>query len=108
MAKIDMTYGQLKALRDDILFQQNKSAFFYYFNKAKTDRFDNVNQMKLTVLKTRLDEFVTRYVKMNKDGQPETETRDGQLVYCFYSDEYRDKYLKELNHFLSLTISVEL
>lgn len=64
--------------------------------------------MALKVLESRLDEFVRKYVKLNADLQPETETKNGKQVYCFYSEEYRQKYLDALNNFFKQKISIDL
>jgi hypothetical protein len=108
MPRTQVTFGQLKALRDDILFLQNQSPAFYFFNTARVERFNSQNSMALKLLESRLDEFVKKYVKMDADLQPVTEEKDGRKVYCFYSDEYRENYLKALNNFLSQKISLDL
>lgn len=108
MPRTQLTYGQLQQLDDDITRLQNQSPAFYYFFQARVERFRNVNVMALKVLASRLDEFIKKYVKMDKDMQPVTEMKDGKLVYCFYSEEYREKYIKEINHFLSQKISVDI
>jgi len=108
MAKIQVNYGQLLALKTDIEHQQKVSAAFYFFNQSRIQKFYQLNQMALKVMQSRLDEFVTKYVMFDKDQQPVTEERDGQLVYKFYSEEYRQKYIDARNNFLSLKISIEL
>lgn len=108
MPKHQLNYGQLKALRDDILRLQNQSPAFYFFFLPKVERFNAVNSMALKVLESRLDEFVKKYVKFNKDLQPITEIKDGKEVYCFYSDEYKEKYLNALDTFFKQKISVEI
>lgn len=108
MPKTQVTYGQLLALRDDIIRQQKNSAAFYFFNKTKVDKFFAVNTMALKVMQSRLDEYVTKYVKFDRDGQPVKEERDGKEYYCFYSDDFKEKYQNAVNKFLSLKISIEL
>ena len=108
MPKTQVTYGQLLALRDDINRQQSNSAAFYFFNKTKIDLFFARNTMALKVLQSRMDEYVQKYVKFDADGQPVKEMRDGKEYYCFYSEEYRTKYLAAVNKFLDLKISIEI
>lgn len=108
MAKLQVTFGQLLALRDDILHQQRTSASFFYFNKTRVEKFFQLNTMALKVLQSRLDEFVQKYVMFDKDQQPITEEKEGRIVYKFYSDEYKEKYQQAVNNFLSGKISIEL
>lgn len=108
MARTQLTYGQLKALRDDIHRLNNQSPAFFYLFQEKVKRFNSQNSMALKVLESRMDEFIKKYVKIDKDLQPVTEMRDGQQVYCFYSEEYRESYLKAINNFLSQKISVDI
>lgn len=108
MPRFELTYGQLLALRDDIIRQQQTSAAFFYFNKSRVEKFFNQNQMALKVLKSRMDEYVKKYVKFDADAQPITEEKDGTLVYTFYSEESKEQYKKALNNFMALKISIEL
>lgn len=108
MPRTQLSFGQLKALRDDIFRLQNQSPAFYFFNLARVEKFNAQNSMALKVLESRLAEFVTKYVKLNADLQPETEMKDGVQLYCFYSEEYRQKYLGALNNFLSQKISIDI
>lgn len=108
MSKTQVTYGQLLALRDDINRQQSQSAAFHFFNKTRIDKFFALNSMALKVLQSRMDELVQKYVKFDKDGQPEKEVKDGKEYYCFYSEDYRAKYIEAVNKFLSLRISIEI
>ncbi len=108
MPRTQLTYNQLLALRDDILNQQRTSACFFYFNKPKVDRFFSQNHITLSVLKSRMDEFITKYVKFDKDKQPITEEKNGTLIYTFYSPEDEEAYKKALTHFLSLKISIDI
>lgn len=108
MARIQMTYQNLLALKNDIQFQQKHSPAFYYFNKSRVEKLFSLNKMAFSVLQSRLDELVKKYVKFDKDMQPIAEEKDGQLVYCFYSDESRQQYMDKLNQFLSQSISIEL
>lgn len=108
MSRITVTYGQLMALRNDIRKQQNESPAFYYFNKSRTDKFFSLNNMALKVLESRMDEFVKKYVKLDADMQPMTEDVDGQIVYQFYSPDYKEKYLNAVNKFLAIKISIDL
>ena len=89
MSKTQVTYGQLLALRDDILSKQRTSAAFFFFNKTRVDKFFSINTMALKVLQSRLDEYVKKYVMFDKDGQPMKEERDGKEYYRFYSDDYK-------------------
>ena len=108
MAKHTITYSQLLSLRNDIINQQKTSAAFFFFNMAKVERFFSENKFPLTVMDSRMDEFVKRYVRLDKDGQPVTEERDGILHYSFYSKEYEDNYKKAIGNFLSLKITIQL
>lgn len=108
MAKEQVTFGQLLALRDDILHQQNTSPAFFYFNKARVKKFFSLNTMALKVLQSRLDEMVKKYVMFDKEMQPITEEKDGQHIYKFYSEEGRQQFIEARNNFLNGKISIEL
>lgn len=108
MPKQQMTYGQLLALRDDILRLQSQSAAFFYLFKARVDKLFALNTMAFKILESRMDEFVKKYVKHDENNQPCTEQTDRSLLYVFNSDEEKEKYTKALNNFLSLKISIEL
>jgi hypothetical protein len=108
MPRIEMTYAKLDALNQDIERLQNQSPAFYYFFLVRVERFRNVNKMALAVIESRTQEFIKKYVKFDKDGEPITEIKDKQEVYCFYSEEGRENYLKAIRNFMSLKISVDL
>lgn len=108
MPRTQLTYGQLKALNDDISRLQNQSPAFFFFQGSMVEKFRNQNSMALKILESRTTEFINKYVMMDKDMQPMTEIKDGVKVYSFYSDEYRDNYLKALNNFLSQKISIDI
>lgn len=108
MSKIDATYNSLLSLRDDIDRLQNTSPAFYFFQRARCEKFAAQNSMHLKILKSRLDGYVTKYVQHDENQQPITEMRDGVKVYVFPSDAERKNYLDAVNAFLSLKISMEL
>lgn len=108
MAKHQVTYGQLKALCEDIMRQQNTSPSFFFFQKNRTERFFAQNTMAIKVLESRMNEFLKKYVKHDENQQPLTEEKDGGRVYSFESDEIKQKYLDAVNNFLSLKISIGL
>lgn len=108
MARHQINFRQLKALRDDILRLQQQSPAFYFFFLSRVEKFKSLNSIALNTLESRQDEFIKKYVKQDKDMQPITEERDGQQVYCFYSEEYRQKYLDAQKNFFSQKISIEI
>lgn len=108
MPKIDATYGQLMLLRDDILRLQNESAAFFYFNKARNDRFFSQNHMHLSILNSRLSEFIKNHVQHDENQQPVTELKENVAHYVFPSPAEKEKYIAARNKFLSLKITMEL
>jgi len=108
MPKTEMNYNQLLALRDDILHHQRTSASFYYFNRARVERFFSQNTFQLHLLKTRMEEFVSKYVKHDENGQPLTEEREGTLHYLFNTEEDKEKYSAAIQNFLNIKTNIEL
>ena len=64
--------------------------------------------MPLKILQSRMDEFVKKHVKFDKDAQPITEEKDGKTFYTFYTEEAKQEYIKATNHFLSLPTTIEI
>lgn len=103
-----MTYNQLLALRDDIIFQQQTSASFFYFSRARVDRFFSQNTFQLNILKSRMDEFVTKYVKHDENGQPCKEKKEDRDYYVFETDENKQKYSDAVTNFLKIKTTIEI
>lgn len=108
MPKTEVTYNQLLALRDDIIYQQRRSASFFYFNKARVERFFNVNAMPLRLLETRMSEFVKKYVKHDENDQPCMEEKEGKQYFVFADADMEEKYKAAVKSFLAFKTTIDI
>lgn len=108
MPRTQITNGQLRALEQDIINQQRTSAAFFFFNRARVERFFSQNQFALKVMNTRLMDFVKQYVKHDENNQACTEEKDGELHFVFSTDENKEKYSAAVANFLKLKTTIEI